>query len=90
MNPFEIRLEILKMAQSMLESDYYAQRERISNLWAVQSEIAKIHGTELPTHPVYPLYPSEDDIIAKAQTLNGFVSSIPQPIEQKTVSKKST
>jgi hypothetical protein len=90
MNPFEIRLEILKMARDMLEADYYAQREKVANLWAVQSEIAKIHGTELPQHPGYPPYPTEEQIITKAQALNGFVSLIPQSTEQKTTSKKST
>jgi hypothetical protein len=88
MTPFEIRLELLKMAKDMLSDDYYGKREVISNEYSTKCEIAKIHGTEIPTHPGFPAYPSETEIIAKAQTLNGFVSNI--PLDTKTTSKKST
>ena len=71
----------------MLSDDYYGKREIISNEFSNKCDIAKIHGTEIPTHPGFPAYPSEADIIAKAQTLNGFVSNIPQEIK---TSKKST
>ena len=89
MTPFEIRLELLKMAKDMLSDDYYGKREVVSNEYATKCEIAKIHGTEVPTHPGFPAYPSEAEIILKAQTLNGFVSNIPQDT-LKTTSKKST
>ena len=89
MTPFEIRLDLLKMAQSMLEQDYYGKREQISNEYATKCEVAKIHGSEIPAHPGFPPYPSEADIIAKAQILNGFVSQIPNTTLEKT-SKKST
>ena len=89
MTPFEIRLELLKMAKDMLSDDYYGKREVISNEYATKCEIAKIHGTEVPAHPGFPAYPSEAEIITKAQTLNGFVSNIPQDT-LKTISKKST
>jgi hypothetical protein len=88
LTPFEIRLELLKMAKDMLSDDYYGKREVISNEYSTKCEIAKIHGTEIPTHPGFPAYPSENDIIAKAQVLNGFVSNIPH--DTKTISKKST
>jgi hypothetical protein len=38
MTPFEIRLELLKMAQSMLESDYYGRREIIANQYAAECQ----------------------------------------------------
>lgn len=88
MTPFEIRLELLKMAKDMLSDDYYGKREVISNEYATKCEIAKIHGTEVPVHPGFPAYPSEAEIITKAQTLNGFVSNIPQ--DNIKTSKKST
>jgi hypothetical protein len=88
MTPFEIRLELLKMAKDMLTDDYYGKREIISNSWHAKLEIAKINGGELPEHPGFPLFPSEAEIISKAQTLNGFVSNI--PLETKTIPKKST
>ena len=87
MTPFEIRLELLKMAKDMLTDDYFGKREIISNSWHAKLEIAKINGGELPEHPGFPTYPSEAEIISKAQVLNGFVSNIPN-IDTKT-SKKS-
>jgi hypothetical protein len=88
MTPFEIRLELLKMAKDMLADDYYGKREVISNEYASRCEVARIHGTEIPAHPGFPPYPSETDIIAKANALNGFVSQIPNT--QEKTSKKST
>ena len=88
MTPFEIRLELLKMAKEMLTEDYYGRREQISNNWHAQLDIAKINGVGMPEHPGFPAYPSEAEIIAKAQTLNGFVSNIANTIEK--TSKKST
>ena len=88
MTPFEIRLELLKMAKEMLSDEYYGKREVISNEWSTKVEVAKINGGEMPVHPGFPAYPSETEIIAKAQTLNGFVSNIPTTLEK--TSKKST
>lgn len=87
LTPFEIRLELLKMAKDMLNDDYFGKREVVSNEWHAKLEIAKINGGELPVHPGFPTYPSEQDIIAKATALNGFVSNI--PLDTKTP-KKST
>jgi hypothetical protein len=89
MTPFEIRLELLKMAKDMLNDDYYGRREIISNSWAVACEQARIKGETPPTHPEYPAYPSENEIITKAKTLNDFVSNISTE-QPKTNSKKST
>jgi hypothetical protein len=87
MTPFEIRLELLKMAKDMLSEDYHGKREVISNDWHMKVESAKLNGGSIPDHPGFPTYPAETDIIAKAQILNGFVSNIPQEIK---TSKKST
>lgn len=88
MTPFEIRLELLKMARDMLEQDYYAEREKVSNVYAVECDVAKIHGQAVPKHPGFPPYPSETDIIKKATELNVFVSQIPTTLEK--TGKKST
>jgi hypothetical protein len=76
MTPFEIRLELLKMAQSMLEIEYYGKREQISNDWSTKVEAAKHAGQPTPDHPGFPAYPTEAEVISKASTLNGFVSNI--------------
>ena len=88
MTPFEIRLELLKMAKDMLNDEYYGKREQISNDWHMKVESAKLNGGTIPDHPGFPAIPSETDIITKATALNGFVSNIPQDIQKTT--KKST
>jgi hypothetical protein len=77
LTPFEIRLELLKMAKDMLTEDYYGKREVISNDWQMKVESARLNGASVPDHPGFPAYPTEAEIILKAQTLNGFVSQIP-------------
>ena len=89
MTPFEIRLELLKMAKEMLEQDYYGGREKVSNEYASKCDFAKLNGQPIPEHPGFLPFPSEEQIIAKAATLNNFVSQIPQDT-QKTTGKKST
>ena len=86
LTPFEIRLELLKMAKELLLEDYISHKERLINEWQVKVESAKLNGQLIPDHPAFPTYPSETDIIAKAQALNGFVSNISA---EKTQSKKS-
>ena len=76
LTPFEIRLELLKMAKDMLSDEYYGKRESISNDWSTKVESAKLNGGTIPDHPGFPPYPSENEIINKAQVLNGFVSNI--------------
>ncbi len=89
MTPFEIRLELLKMAKEMLEEDYRSKREQISNDWSVKVEVAKLNGGSIPDHRGFPTYPSEKEIIIKAQELNGFVSNIDSK-PTVTVTKKSS
>jgi proteasome lid subunit RPN8/RPN11 len=86
LTPFEIRLELLKMAKELLLEDYTSNKERLINEWHVKVESAKLNGQTIPDHPDFPTYPSETDIINKAQALNGFVSNI---TAEKTQSKKS-
>ena len=86
LTPFEIRLELLKMAKDLLLEDYISNKERLINEWQVKVESAKLNGQAIPDHPAFPTYPSETDIINKAAALNGFVSNI---TAEKTQSKKS-
>ena len=88
MTPFEIRLELLKMAKEMLEQDYYGNREKVSNEYASKCDFAKMNGQPIPEHPGFPAFPSETEVIKKATELNSFVSQIPQT--QEKTSKKST
>jgi len=76
LTPFEIRLELLKMAKELLLEEYHSNKDRLTNEWHVKVESAKLNGQVIPEHPAFPVYPSENDIITKAQSLNGFVSNI--------------
>ena len=77
LSPFEIRLELLKMAKEMLVEDYYTKKEQITNDWSTKVDAARSTGASLPEHPPMPVYPTEAEIITKATTLNGFVSNTP-------------
>lgn len=76
LTPFEIRLELLQMAKQMLVDEYQSKKEIMSQDWHVKVENARHAGAAPPEHPALPPYPTEADIIAKAHTLNGFVSNI--------------
>ena len=84
LTPFEIRLELLKMAKDMVMDDFHTKRNQASEDWQVKVENARHAGIAPPEHPPLPQYPSEADIISRANTLNGFVSQTPQV----TVTKK--
>jgi len=86
LTPFEIRLQLLQMAKELLLEEYHSSKDRLTNEWNVKVESAKLNGQAIPEHPSFPTYPSENEIIAKAQSLNGFVSNI---TAEKTQSKKT-
>ena len=90
MTPFEIRLELLKMARDMLYDDYHAQINRLQQEWHIKCDTAKAKGEVPPEHPPLPAIPSETDIINKAATLNGFVSNISTAPEIKVTRKTTT
>ena len=87
MNAFQLRLELLKMAKEMLESDYFGKREIIANQFAMDCDDAKSKGEITPKHPGFPNYPAESEIITKATSLNAFLSMTSEPI--KTTKKSS-
>ena len=83
LTPFEIRLELLKLAKDMLEQDYHAKREVVYNNWQTTADHARQHGLQVPNQPDHPPFPSEADVIAKAAALNEFVSQLPAQVVQK-------
>ena len=81
-NGFEIRLELLKMAKEMLEQDWHAQREAVMSDYNnrvgfahAKAESAGFTNTDLPSTPTFKAFPTEAEIIAKAKTLNEFITS---------------
>jgi len=67
MNPFEIRLELLKLAQQIENERAMGERIRLENDWHSIRDDMKI---PFPTVPVV----SVEDVIKAAETLNAFVS----------------
>ena len=88
LSPFEIRLELLKMSKDLLTEEYFGKKDQIQQDWHYKVEAAKVNGTPVPDHPTLPAFPTEEDIIQKAASHNGFVSNI--PVETKSKSKSST
>ena len=68
MNPFEIRLELLKLAQNIELEKIMAERIRLENNWNLVSE-----KTPFPKVPTL----SAEDVIKTAEALNAFVSTTP-------------
>jgi hypothetical protein len=90
MTPYEIRLELLKMAKDMLTDDYHTKRDALQQQWHTQVDSAKIAGTSSPDFPALPPFPTEEEIVKRAETLNQFVSqTTPQP-EVKIKSKSNS
>jgi hypothetical protein len=89
MTPFEIRLELLKMARDLLVDDFKSQKQSLVENWQQQVESAKVAGTASPEYPVLPTFPTEDEIVKKSETLNNFVSQT-QPQPEIKITKKTT
>lgn len=72
-NPFEIRLEILHLAHSIVDSRVWAERNRLENDW---NELKERVPNSQPCVP-FPVMPtsSEEEIIELAKILNDFVSN---------------
>lgn len=69
MNPFEIRLELLKLAQSIELEKHMTARIKAENDWHVKRE----HGSEDPFPIINPI--SVEDVIKTAESMNAFVST---------------
>lgn len=73
--PFEIRLELLQLANGILNDKNWAERNRIQDDWNTQREVVMKNGAgKIPHAPKVPTV-SEDDIIILARKLNEFVSN---------------
>jgi hypothetical protein len=69
--PYEIRLELLKLAKESLFEPIYHKRDSLKDeFFSKQTDENK--GT-IP-FPTLPDFPSTADIVAKAEELNKFVS----------------
>lgn len=80
MTPYEVRLELVKLARDILGEEYQSKRSLIEQEWCNQVSVAMNSmatnpETALPTTPKFPTYFTEQDIIRKASALNEFISN---------------
>jgi hypothetical protein len=68
--PYEIRLELLKMANEILQTPIYQKRDAL--LQEYHSKITDANRETLP-FPTLPDFPSSTDIVSKAEELKKFV-----------------
>lgn len=78
--PYELRFELLQMAQSILIENSITERMRIENDWNMGCERARSYSELMHTALEFPPFPkvpkiTENDIISVAKTLNEFVSN---------------
>lgn len=72
--PYEIRLELLKMAKEIVELNWYAVKEKAMLDWNQAVELAKETRQPIPSHPeIVPMHQSE--IMTVAQQLNSFIGN---------------
>ena len=69
--PYEIRLELLKLANEILTTPVHQNRE--ARLQEYHSKLTDANR-ETVQFPTLPDFPSSTDIVAKAEELNKFIS----------------
>lgn len=75
MTAYEIRLKLLEIAKDLL-IEKYNQGEEVERLnWERKATEAEKLGQSPPVFERYTQFPTEEDIVRKAKTLNLFVSS---------------
>ena len=75
MDAYEIRLELLKLAQSIESERNWSERNRLEQDWTMKREQAASRNWDiLPTCPEMPTV-SHKDVVRVAEELNKFVSN---------------
>jgi hypothetical protein len=69
--PYEIRLDLLKLANEILTTPIFQKREALREQY--QIEVGRNPGSVAP-YPDLPDFPDADAVIAQASKLNEFVS----------------
>lgn len=80
--PFEIRLDLLHMAENLLVQKYHMERDNLLQSWNAQVDQNKGStavtsgwtNPQLPSFPDMPSFPTSAEIIKKAKELNEFIS----------------
>lgn len=70
-SPYEIRLELLKLANEVLLTPVYQKRSALEMEWSARREV-----NPSETFPTMPEFPTTDKIIAEAERLKAFVDNV--------------
>ena len=70
--PYEIRLELLKMANEILQTPVFQTRQALSDEY--HSKLTDANRGTIP-FPTLPDFPTSTDIIVKAEELKKFVDA---------------
>lgn len=80
--PFELRFDLLSLANGILSDKVFGERQRLENDWNVRRELLMIdaHNQEKVSKIDYEPFPqmpsvNADEIIELAKKLNDFVSN---------------
>jgi len=73
-NAYMIRLEMLKMAQDALNTEYHTKCDMIRTDWSNQVAVQMSQGGSVPVTPELPPIYTMEQIVEKAKILNDFVS----------------
>jgi hypothetical protein len=75
MNKELTRFEILQMARDLILNEHRDRQANLHNQWLVDNDYSiRNHRLKVP-YPVIPPYPTEADIIARAQLLFDFLNN---------------
>jgi len=70
--PFEIRLELLKMANEILATPVFQKRQALTDEY--HSKLTDANRADV-AFPTLPDFPSSTDIVSKAEELKKFVDA---------------
>lgn len=78
--PYEIRLDLLAMAQGILSEQNMTKRIQAENDWNMDCERVRMNAERTNSDAVFQKFPvmanySDDEVIAMAKKLNDFVSN---------------
>lgn len=73
--PYELRFDLLAMAQAIITENLMNERIRLENDWNMECD--KLRRLDNPSFPKFPDVPRIDvnQVIEMAKTLNNFVSN---------------
>lgn len=69
--PYEIRLELLKLANEILSTPVFQKRQALSDEYHSKLSDENRHSIPFPTLPEFP---TTETIISEAERLNKFIS----------------